>query len=170
MPIDVECGCGKTFRVKDEHAGKRGKCPACGEMLTIPAPAAKPPTAEDEAFRLLSEGPDPPAAPPPPRREWTADPVPPPRPAPPPVPAAPSGRRAIPGFNKAMDDDRAERRRSRRSGISISPGVLGGLGLMAGAAIWFFVGLAGGVIFFYPPVLFIIGLVTLVRALFGHED
>jgi hypothetical protein len=48
--------------------------------------------------------------------------------------------------------------------------VLGGLGLMAGAAIWFFVGLAGGVIFFYPPVLFIIGLVTLVRALFGHED
>jgi hypothetical protein len=33
------------------------------------------------------------------------------------------------------------------------------------AVIWFVVGLAGGIIFFYPPVLFIIGLVALCKGL-----
>lgn len=45
-------------------------------------------------------------------------------------------------------------------------GVISGLLMMVGAAVWFFVGLAGGVIFFYPPILFIVGLVTSVRGLF----
>jgi hypothetical protein len=37
MAITVECGCGKRFRVKDEHAGKRGRCPSCGAVVAIPA-------------------------------------------------------------------------------------------------------------------------------------
>ena len=37
MPIPVECpSCSARFRVKDEVAGKRAKCPKCGEPLTIP--------------------------------------------------------------------------------------------------------------------------------------
>ena len=40
-----------------------------------------------------------------------------------------------------------------------------GLLTMAGAAAWFLVGLAGGVIFFYPPILFIIGMVTCIKGL-----
>src|SRR4051794_30681785 len=37
MPIPVSCpSCSATFRVKDEYAGKRAKCPKCGEPLTIP--------------------------------------------------------------------------------------------------------------------------------------
>lgn len=40
-------------------------------------------------------------------------------------------------------------------------GMLGGLGMMAIAAVWFFVGLAAGIIYFYPPLLFLIGLVGL---------
>lgn len=37
MSIAVTCSCGKSFRVKDEYAGRRGKCPACGVAVTIPA-------------------------------------------------------------------------------------------------------------------------------------
>lgn len=38
MPISVQCACGKKLQVKDELAGKRGKCPACGQVLNIPLP------------------------------------------------------------------------------------------------------------------------------------
>lgn len=38
MPIDVSCpSCSGSFKVKDEYAGKRAKCPKCGEPMTIPA-------------------------------------------------------------------------------------------------------------------------------------
>jgi hypothetical protein len=48
MPIQVTCpndACGKTFAVKDEYAGRKAKCPACGGVLTIPngAVVAPPP-------------------------------------------------------------------------------------------------------------------------------
>jgi len=39
MSINVGCACGKQFRVKDEHAGRKGKCPACGEVVEIPRAA-----------------------------------------------------------------------------------------------------------------------------------
>jgi hypothetical protein len=35
--IPVACRCGKKLRVKAELAGKRVKCPACGQALTVPA-------------------------------------------------------------------------------------------------------------------------------------
>lgn len=43
MPIAVSCQCGKTLNVKDELAGKAVKCPACQQVLKVPAngPAAK---------------------------------------------------------------------------------------------------------------------------------
>ncbi len=41
--------------------------------------------------------------------------------------------------------------------------------MMVGAVVWFVVGLSFDFIFFYPPVLFIIGIVTLVRGMMGHE-
>ncbi len=37
MPINVTCDCGKAFKVKDEAAAKRVKCPGCGSILTVPA-------------------------------------------------------------------------------------------------------------------------------------
>ncbi|NOZ22707.1 MAG: hypothetical protein GXP25_16640 [Planctomycetes bacterium] len=42
MPIKVKCEeCGKQFVLKDEFAGKQGKCPACGESLTVPSSEKK---------------------------------------------------------------------------------------------------------------------------------
>jgi len=41
MPISVRCdGCGKSLKVKDEWAGKKGKCPQCGATFLIPAAGA----------------------------------------------------------------------------------------------------------------------------------
>ncbi len=73
MPIPVTCGgCGKAFHVGDEWAGRVGKCPGCGALITVsvPAgdPAGPPPVAE------LREAP-----PPPPGTAWYSGPPPPPR-------------------------------------------------------------------------------------------
>ena len=44
MPIRVTCECGKTLQAKDEHAGKRLRCPGCGETVGVPAsPPPMPP-------------------------------------------------------------------------------------------------------------------------------
>lgn len=37
--------------------------------------------------------------------------------------------------------------------------------MMIIAAVWFFGGLAAGYIFYYPPVLFIIGVVALIKGI-----
>ena len=53
MAIDVECGaCFHTFRVSDQHAGKRGKCPECGTPVRVPdgsSPANSPPPVSGSA-------------------------------------------------------------------------------------------------------------------------
>ena len=36
MPIQVSCQCGQRFVAKDQLAGKRVKCPKCGNPLTVP--------------------------------------------------------------------------------------------------------------------------------------
>jgi hypothetical protein len=46
MPIAVAChSCSAKFHAKQEHVGKRAKCPKCGAVLTITAPAASAPPA-----------------------------------------------------------------------------------------------------------------------------
>jgi len=49
MPIIVKCKCGKNLRAKDEFAGKRFKCPACGTAVTVPSPGATVPASPTEA-------------------------------------------------------------------------------------------------------------------------
>jgi hypothetical protein len=36
--ISIHCRCGRMITTKDENAGKKAKCPACGAVLTIAAP------------------------------------------------------------------------------------------------------------------------------------
>lgn len=41
--IDFDCGtCGRKIKVKDEYAGKRGKCPQCKAVVEVPVPAPVP--------------------------------------------------------------------------------------------------------------------------------
>ncbi len=58
MPVQLTCSCGKQLKVRDELAGKRIKCPACGEALLVKEqaiaarPKAKtPPVGEDDEPR-----------------------------------------------------------------------------------------------------------------------
>ena len=44
MPIDVQCPCGRTSVVPDQHAGKKAKCPACGAVVVIPGASRVVPT------------------------------------------------------------------------------------------------------------------------------
>lgn len=53
MTIAVTCGSCKTnLRVKDEHAGKRGKCPRCQSVLVIPRPLDELEVIENEPTPL----------------------------------------------------------------------------------------------------------------------
>ena len=52
MPIRVEClSCRATFRVADQYAGKRGKCPHCKEAVNVPA--------GDDAIDIVDDAPVP---------------------------------------------------------------------------------------------------------------
>lgn len=35
--IQVECDCGRVIKTQDENAGKKARCPDCGEVVQIPA-------------------------------------------------------------------------------------------------------------------------------------
>jgi phage FluMu protein Com len=48
MPITLNCSCGKTLRIADEHAGKRVKCPACNAVIASTPPAPQFEVVEDE--------------------------------------------------------------------------------------------------------------------------
>jgi predicted Zn finger-like uncharacterized protein len=50
-------------------------------------------------------------------------------------------------------------------GWGFNAGIAGGAFLMLASVVWFFGGLAFGIIFFYPPILFIIGLVAFIRGI-----
>src|SRR3954468_19132818 len=46
--IPISCdGCGKNLKVKDEVAGKKVKCPGCGQVLRVPVLADSPSPAPD---------------------------------------------------------------------------------------------------------------------------
>lgn len=41
--IEFTCKCGKQYKVKDELAGKRGKCKECGRPMVVPGATARTP-------------------------------------------------------------------------------------------------------------------------------
>jgi len=42
MAIRIQCTCGRTIQAADTAAGRRLKCPACGRLVTVPAPPSAP--------------------------------------------------------------------------------------------------------------------------------
>jgi len=64
MAIPVQCpACGKTLNVKDEMAGKRGKCPQCGNIIEVPRPGAIPQAPAPPAPEAPQPSPPPPSPP-----------------------------------------------------------------------------------------------------------
>ncbi|HTU20060.1 MAG TPA: hypothetical protein VMG10_18490 [Gemmataceae bacterium] len=162
MPIALSCSCGRAIRVKDELAGKKIRCPECKSILAVPR---KKNEADDLVLEVLPA--DDEEAP---RRaaiQTEAPEVRPPR------------RRAV------EDDEPIPRKRSRPTRDikrrtpavtfergwfgSINAGVAGGILMILIAVVWFIGGLAVGYIFFYPPILLVIGIIAIVKGGLGNN-
>src|SRR2546423_14264345 len=37
--MEFRCDCGRKLRAAESAAGRRGRCPACGAIFTVPTPA-----------------------------------------------------------------------------------------------------------------------------------
>jgi hypothetical protein len=193
MPIKLDCPCGKQFRVRDEDAGKKVRCPACQVLTRIPSTAVVPAVPPPVPVPARAAPAPPPPPPPPASKRQTEDDNPFAH-----LTDAPSPPRGRGAQDYDEDHDHDDRRRERRgaSGLEaddllrkrnlekrpgdgnssdgsgfggINAGVGGGILMMLIAVVWFVVGLAAGIIFFYPPILFILGLVAFFKGLAGGD-
>jgi len=169
MPFSVSCACGRSLRVKDEFVGKKVRCPVCSNVLVVPR--AEP---EDEEERISDVVPvertrrRPPPRPAPSEDEYDDDDE--------DEAAATRGRR----LSQDYEDRRPPRRRPRRTRQrdrasrdgwfgNINAGLVGGVAMILIAVVWFVVGLMAGYIFFYPPILLVIGIIAMVKGLMGDR-
>lgn len=139
MPVSFRCGCGQQLEVDVEHAGQRVECPTCQQVVTAPAagptlakPAARPKEAGGD-YEVI-DGPAPAAD----RKRW-----------------ADADR---PRRERAEEPPKAKGGFFGTESWILRGGVLGGLAAMAVAVVWFVLGLMADRIFFYPPILFLVGL------------
>ena len=182
--------CEKLLQVSDESAGKKARC-ACETVTRVPSSAQAAPTQsavnpevvdpvaanpgnaapmssgfEDSDFDHLSPVPagtaqggfSPTSA--------VANPY----AAQPSSPVAPVHDARGMEPDAMMEAAESQHQASQQGSSFTNKGTLSGIAMMVGAVIWFFVGLAAGVIFFYPPILFIFGFVGFVKGLTGGED
>jgi hypothetical protein len=168
MPIPLQCGCGAYIRVKDELSGRKVRCPKCATILSVQPPKSEN-DVEDEALNFLLAdspaekrhlGPEPDAqaaTEEEPRRGIT------PQRKSPPSPATKADKPAQKKAARREEDDGDYGGPS----FAVNPEIITGLLMMGGAAVWFFVGLAAGYIFFYPPILFVLGIVAVARGFSG---
>lgn len=170
MPITFSCKCGKSFRVKDEYAGKRTKCTGCSTALVVPEPEPVF-EVEEEKFEVVEDEPEPPSPPAPPKKpsslqeRFQASKTP-TKPA-----SAASFEKQLKADKSKIKKRRKKKRESEFSGVAVGPAVATGIAMMVGAVLWFVVGFyALDRIFFYPPVLFVLGIVSVGKGLMGHED
>ena len=148
--LPVACPqCGRQLLVPASALGKQSRCPSCRHVFPLEFPYAQ---AEDDEDVALSAEPETNYAAQTqslPSQTHPAFAI--PNPYAPPDAAIDSGKYGH-GFgweHRGWDG-----------------GVMGGLAMMAIAAVWFFGGLAIGVRFHYPIILFIIGLLGFFRGLF----
>ncbi|MBI4612477.1 MAG: hypothetical protein HY720_02600 [Planctomycetes bacterium] len=172
--IVVGCACGKRLSVRAEAAGKKTKCPRCGEVVRIPGPAGgsgKPATGRARAPRR-AEGPvgarPAPVGPAPDTKPRSVT-----RSCPACSEAIPLAVQTCPHCGELLGARRrAAEEAAAEDGGTFAPekagiraGMVGGIIIMAIAAIWFVGGLAAGILFYYPPVLFVIGIFAFVKGL-----
>ncbi|MCY2931469.1 MAG: hypothetical protein NTV86_18665 [Planctomycetota bacterium] len=159
--IAYKCAhCGTRLESPESMAGQSERCFQCGQKMVVPArPAAG--QVDDNPYRALETTPVRPAAKP-------STPV--PNPA-----VSPSAEESAVDALNAGGEPRPLRRpiikTAPQSGFfspekrGIEKGVLGGLLMMVIAVVWFVLGWKAGRIFFYPPILFVIGLFGFLKGL-----
>ncbi len=160
--------CDKLLGVGERFFGRNVNCPACGGAIAVP---------EQRPTVVRGGPPQPPIVSPLPSQQ---PPMPPPQapPLPPPLApeTAPSQEPAFPqiaGVESLSQRARGWEAAEEGGGGGVfapekrglQAGVLGGLLMMAIAVVWFVGGLAAGILFYYPPILFIIGIVGLFKGI-----
>lgn len=155
--IEIVCtSCQRRLSVPGSAAGKKVKCP-CGVATPVPNAGSAPPApmSTNDPFGMPADD-NPFAAP---ADEFDQNPY-----------ASPTEGYGITSTPAYMSAPKPRKKAKRKKKTSAPSGagpdmgqVLGGAGMMVGAVVWLVVGLMLGWIFFYPPILFIIGLVTMVK-------
>ena len=74
--------------------------------------------------------------------------------------------RASERAKNAVSSRKAREREMEEPASSGGKDIITGILMMVGAIVWFVVGYMAGYIYFYPPVLFVIGLGTMIKGLF----
>ena len=170
MPTSMTCACGNSMEVPEIYAGKRVHCPACKEPVLVT-------TGEQAAPSSATNKPDTGEA-----GHYATQ---------------PSNSGARPAGSSQDPDWEIQRRRKLEEAESllrrvreaeairagredpgksggwfghVNAGVGGGLAMMAIAVIWFFGALLLiDRIFFYPPILFVVGLIAVFKGLAKDE-
>ena len=158
--IEMTCdSCSRRLSVPASAVGKQVQCP-CGVKSLVPNASAAPQPANQFAMPTESFGNEPFAD-----NAFASD----------PFDSASSGGGFEPASTpayltapKPRPKAKKKKKSSSSSAGSKSGGpdmgqVLGGLGMMVGAVVWFVAGIFFGWVFFYPPILLIIGLVTMIK-------
>jgi hypothetical protein len=172
MTIAIACDCGRSLRLKDELAGRKVRCPDCSTAITVPTPRKRRDVEEEEedGYRRADDRDEPvrrrrPRDEEPEERYSDRDPR---RRSRDPVPPDLDVRKKSYRRPKDRDRDRGPRVAVEEGWFgSLNAGVIGGALMMLIAVVWFVLGLAGGIIFFYPPILFVIGIVAMVKGAMG---
>jgi hypothetical protein len=175
--MPVHCPqCGKKLMVPTSAAGKQGRCPSCTHVFMIDAPLAASlvdplpdltPLDDNNPFgnnafggaadySLQSLAP----APAPAYQQTWQDPAGGVQAAPNPYPAVVNPYGPPPADEGKYNHGFGLEQRGWDAGM------MGGLLMMVIGAVWFFGGLAFGLIFWYAPILFVIGLVGFIRGMF----
>lgn len=153
--------CQKLLQVAPENAGKLVACP-CGGQSRVPSgqenPAQSPPPGSPQDFggfagasgAAPTNQPDPAFANVPGAATLTGQ---------------PGAFDSQGGYGAGQPMDQAYEPPKKSSPLNST--TFAGIAMMVGAAVWFFVGLAAGRIFFYPPILFIFGIVSFFKGLMG---
>ena len=165
MPLTARCRCGKSLSVNEELAGKKVRCPACKEVLTVPPLMPVLEEEDDYDEEAISAKP--------PRRRPAEDSEDYDRP-----------RRKRPAED-SEDYDRPRRKSKKKKGPKrkwdaplfdkprtsgyyggIDTSVAGGVAMIVISLTWLIVGLNFGWIFFYPIILFVAGVIAVIKGLF----
>lgn len=160
MPIQMLCPtCNGKLAAPDHAAGKTVKCPKCQSLMVVPE--AEPEfEVVDDGFEVVEDKPL--MAKRPVRRKRDSD---------------------YDDEDDEVDEDdrpRPRKRRKRKEKVEhhgffsaeksiIGSGVIGGCITMLIAVVWFVVGLMNDWVFFYPPILFVVGLIAAIKGLAGSE-
>jgi hypothetical protein len=181
MPIALSCPCGRALNIKDEFAGRKIRCPACKSVLAVPA-AEKEAEGDDLMLEVLpADEPEDSR----PHRESRRAAIQAELPEVLPVRSPSRGEENVSSIRRRRDEEdqpvkrrpklrREQPRRGPRVAFeegwfgSINSGVVGGVLMILIAVVWFIAGLAGGIIFFYPPILFVVGLIAIAKGLAGN--